>query len=563
MNLNTEQYFSTVPEIHAPRSVFSRDFTRKMTFNVGDIVPIFIDECLPGDSMNLHFQVFGRLLNPLVVPIMDELYLETLWFKIPNRLVWSHWVNFCGEQDNPGDSTDYIVPTINSGDNGFAVGSIFDMFGLPVGVPNLEVNSLPLRAYNLCYNQWFRDQNLINSLEVPLGEEDSADNYTLVKSAKIHDFFTSALPFAQKGDPVQLPLGQRAPLYGGVDIYDNGAFKFESSGGTIGTLVNDTHVIGSSGNITTTSTQSSLRLSGQGIGEVTTGSSLYYNSGLAGDMANNAYADLSAATGATIADFRFAIKLQQYRERCALGGTRYIEWVKTFYNVDSPDARLQRTEFLGSTREMIDINTVVQTSSSDNTSPQGNLTAYGVVSHHGSGFRTSFTEHSYLLGVARIRHNPIYQQGLYRMWKRKTLLDFYLPVFNGISEQPIPNSDIYCQGGDVVDANNKPIDDKAFGFQEAWAEYRYRPSEICGVLRSGVTGSLDVYHLAQYFNNKPELNQSFIEENIPMDRVLAINTEEEHSEIPQFVFDFRFIYDCARPMPVRNIPAGLSDGGRF
>lgn len=544
MNLNTEQYFSTVPLIHSPRSVFDRSFTRKMTMNAGDLVPIFIDECLPGDSMRLSFQAFGRLLNPLVVPIMDELYFETLWFKCPNRLVWSHWVNFCGEQDNPDDSTDYLVPTINSGETGFDVGSLADMFGIPPLVPNLVVNSLPFRAYNKIYNEWFRDQNLIPSLSVPMLEEDDSINYNIVKSAKMHDFFTSALPFAQKGDPVMLPLGSEAPVVSTGPLYGTfGSFDVDTS-----LVVNPTRTTSNSNTPSIFPSLVQYQVSNLPAGN----SSFTYSSGLKADLTN--------ATGASIADFRFAIKLQQYRERNALGGTRYIEWIKTHFNVDSPDARLQRTEFLGSTREMIDINTVVQTSSSDNVSPQGNLSAFGVVSNHGSGFNTSFTEHSYLIGLARIRHNPVYQQGLYRLWTRSTLLDFYLPIFNGISEQPIPNSDLYVQGGNVLDSNGVTVDSKAFGFQEAWAEYRYRPSEICGQLRSQVPLSLDVYHLAQNFSDLPLLNQSFIEENVPLDRVLAVDsTDENNKYMPQFIFDFRFEYVCARPMPVRNIPSGLDN----
>lgn len=544
MNINTEQYFSTVPQIHAPRSVFDRSYTMKTTMNVNYLYPIFVDEALPGDSFKLSFQAFGRILNPLVVPVMDELYFETLWFKCPNRLVWSHWVNFCGEQDNPNDSTDYIIPTINSGNNGFSVDSIADHFGIPTGVANGDVNSLPFRAYNLIYNQWFRDENLVNSVTVPLGDSDSSSNYTLLKSAKIHDYFTSCLPFAQKGDVVHLPLGESAPIIGNSEI----KFTTTTLTSPVGLLLNGRSFNGST--IGTNVGNAHIVQVNAGSNSINNSEELKYNSGLAVDLSNS--------VGASIADFRFAMKLQDYRERCARGGTRYIEWIKQMFNVDSPDARLQRTEFLGSTREMIDINTVIQTSSTDNTSAQGHLSAYGVISHHGAGFSTSFTEHSYIIGLARIRHNPVYQQGLDRMWSRKTLIDFYNPVFNGLSEQPVKNSEIYWQGKNVAGTTQDYADDEAFGFNEAWADYRFKTSKICGLLRSGSSNlALDCFHLAQSFSQLPVLNQSFIEENVPMDRVIALPNNQV--TYPQFIFDFRFNLECARPMPIRNIPATLYD----
>ena len=552
MNLNTEQYFSEIPQIHAPRSVFDRSFTHKTTMNVNKLYPIFIDEALPGDSFKIKFQAFGRLINPLVVPIMDELYFETLWFKSPMRLLWNNSFKFFGEKENPDDSTDYVIPTINSGSNGFAVGSLADHFGIPPLVKNLDVNALPFRMYNRVYNEWLRDQNLINSVVLPLDDSDNADNYKLLNSAKMHDLFTSALPSTQLGDSVNIPLGTSAPVVA-PDGSKLSISMYRPSQNALGLNVqldgNNVQLSGVPGNTSTISTNS-LGVGTSYGGLITT--------------------DLTNAIGINVNDLRFLIKLQQYRERMLSGGHRYREIVSQFFNVDQLDNRAYITEFLGMTREMIDINSVVQTSSSDSVSPQGNLTAYGVINSFESVVSTSFVEHSYIMGLARIRHNPVYQQGLNKLWSRSTQLDFYNPMFNGLGEQPITNREIVAQGKSVLASDGEPVDEKAFGFNEAWYEYRYYPSIISGHLRSGIDQSLDVYHMAQYFGTVntssgkpvykpvlPLLNQSFIEENIPIDRSLSVITSEN---IPQFVMDFRFDYQCAREIPVRNMPAGLYSG---
>lgn len=545
MNLNTEQYFSEIPQIHAPRSVFDRSFTHKTTMNVNKLYPIFIDEALPGDSFKIRFQAFGRLINPLVVPVMDELYFETLWFKSPMRLLWNNSFKFFGEKENPDDSTDFVIPTINSGETGFAVGELADHFGIPPLVKNLDVNALPFRMYNRVYNEWLRDQNLINSVALPLDDSDSADNYKLLTSAKMHDLFTSALPSTQLGDAVQIPIGTTAPVVG--NGHSMGLVNADIEDKNANMAWNNTYLFLSNGLNPV-----------QGIGLSTDSNK------------SGVYADLSSTTGINVNDLRFLIKLQQYRERLMSGGHRYREIVSQFFNVDQLDNRAYITEFLGMTREMIDINSVVQTSSTDNVSPQGNLTAFGVINSFESVVSTSFVEHSYIMGLARIRHNPVYQQGLNKLWSRSTQLDFYNPMFNGLGEQPITNKEIVAQGKSVLASDGEPIDDKAFGFNEAWYEYRFYPSIISGHLRSGIDKTLDVYHLAQYFGTVnsssgkpvytpvlPLLNQSFIEENIPLDRALSVNTTED---IPQFVMDFRFDYQCAREIPVRNVPAGLYSG---
>ena len=567
MNVNTEQYFSEVPHLHSPRSVFDRSFTHKTTMDVNKLYPIFIDEGLPGDSMKLDFQVFGRLINPLVVPTMDELYFETLWFKSYMLILWDNARKFFGERENPSDDNDFVIPTINSG-NGFVVGSIADHFGIPVNVANLDVNALPFRMYNMVYNYWLRDQNLVNSVTFTKADSDNANNYTLLNSAKMHDLFTSALPTTQINGlpfgtgPVSLPIAGQAPVIG--------------NGLAIG-LTNGTGTGGLYGN-TNTNLQNQRDVYGASIsnGTVATNSTINGKLGLTTDPDKSGMiADLSSIAGINVNDLRFLIDLQCYRERLMLGGHRYNEIVTQFFGVETYNEPYI-PEFLGMTREMIDINTVIQTSSTDNTSPQGHLTAFGVINHHGSALSTSFRFHGYLLGLARIRHNPVYQQGLNKLWSRSTQLDFYNPMFNGLGEQPIKNKEIVAQGASVLDTDGDPIDDKAFGFNEAWYEYRYYPSLITGQLRSGIIDSLDVYHLAQYFGTYtttvtstgtvpigvptlPVLNQSFIEEDIPLKRAVSLTTDEDENT-PQFVVDFRFNYTCARVMPVRNIPAGLYSG---
>lgn len=570
MNVNTEQYFSEVPHLHAPRSVFDRSFTHKTTMDVNKLYPIFIDEGLPGDTMKLDFQVFGRLINPLVVPVMDELYFETIWFKSYMLILWDNARRFFGERDNPTDDNDFVIPTINSG-AGFSVGSIFDHFGLPVNVPNLDVNSLPLRMYNMCYNYWLRDQNLVNSVTLVKTDSDDASYYSLLKSSKMHDLFTSCMPTTQING---LPFSNGAvtlPLIGTAPVVGTGLTLGLTDGTNNYGLVNS--------NMSSTNRNSVLTgLYGYPAGYTagTLSSGLNKSLGVTTDGSKSGLvADLSSATGISVNDLRFMINLQKYRERLMLGGHRYNEIVTQFFGVESYNEPYI-PEFLGMTREMIDINTVIQTSSTDSTSPQGHLTAYGVINSHESALSTSFRFHGYLLGLARIRHNPVYQQGLNKLWSRSTQLDFYNPMFNGLGEQPVKNKELVCQGASVLDSNGDPVDDNAFGFNEAWYEYRYYPSLITGQLRSGIINSLDCYHLAQYFGTYtttvtstgtvpigqptlPVLNQSFIEENIPLNRVTSITTTEDDTT-PQFVMDFRFNYTCARVMPVRNIPAGLYMG---
>ena len=543
---NSEIHFSQIPIVEKQRSRFDRSSEHKTTINTGDLVPFSVDEVLPGDSITIDFSHVTRMTTP-IAPVMDESALDVYAFFVPCRLLWKHWKEFWGENNltHWEQPTEYEIPQLEAPSGGWNVLSLADYMGIPIGIDNISVNHLPFRGYVKIVNDWFRDENLkdpcyMTDDETTLTGKNKGVGYDYVtdielgaapfKVAKWHDYFTSALLEPQKGPDVSIPLGVTAPIIGvepsslpsgysySSTLADKNISFLESSGDTI--YIADAN-------------DNTKRL------QAATGIALA--------------TDLSEATASTINQLRQAFAVQRFYEAQARGGSRYIEFIKNIFGVTSPDARQQRSEYLGGKRFPINMDQVLQTSSTDATSPQGNTSAFSCTVNSDNLCTYSATEHGYLFVLGCIRTNHSYQQGIEKMWNRKKWTDFYVPQFANLGEMPILNKEIYAQGDTVVDTDGNIVDNQVFGYQEAWAEYRYKPNRISGKLRSTASGTLDIWHYGDKYNSLPKLSSDWIDETeANMQRTLAVQNE------PQFICDTYCKSTWTRIMPLYSVP-GLLD----
>lgn len=554
MSRNANTRFALNPtNIDISRSTFNRNHSVKLSFNAGDIIPFFVDEVLPGDTFQIHTSKLVRM-QTLVAPIMDNVYLDTYYFFVPNRLTWNNWKEFNGENTQSAwiPETTYSVPQITSPDGGWDVGTIADYMGIPTGIENLSVNALPFRAYALIMNEWFRDQNNTDPIDIPLGDATvegvNTDTYVTdvakggkpFKAAKYHDYFTSALPAPQKGPDVGIGLT------GNLAVYGNGK--------ALGLTNDGENMFGLQSN-NQSGTNFTMGLRSYAYDKDVDPSDYNTEAGWARGIIgvvqkpgeSGMYADLSNASAVTVNALRIAFATQKAFEKDARGGTRYVEMIKAHFGVTSPDARQQRPEYLGGNRIPIQINQVVQNSGEIGGTPQGNVAGFSVTSDNHGDFIKSFTEHGFVIGLCVVRYDHTYQQGIERFWSRKDRFDYYLPVFANLGEQPIKNKEIYATGTSQ--------DDEVFGYQEAWADYRYKPSRVCGEMRSTYATSLDVWHLADEYNSLPILQSSWIfEDKTNLDRALQVTSDISN----QLFADFYIRCKCTRPMPLYSIP-GLID----
>lgn len=544
MNRNTESHFSVNPiNLDIQRSKFVRPSTHKTTFNAGNLIPIYVDEVLPGDTFKMNMSSVIRMSTP-IYPVMDNANLDVYFFFVPNRLVWDHWKEFFGENNSTHweQPVEYEVPQITAPTGGWAKGTIADYMGIPTKIEKISVQALPFRAYCKIWNDWFRDQNLKDPAMISMDETTTAGANTgdyvtnaekgalPLKVAKYHDYFTAALPEPQKGPEVTISgISGFAPVTTRNELTNQSGINMKMDNST-----------GSYAMFLEHGTAKDLK----------TAQATYTNPTLGVIEPRNLWADLQQVSGTatSINALRQAFAIQRLYEKNARGGTRYIEIIKAHFGVQSPDARQQRSEYLGGTRVPINMDQVIQTSNSgDGITPQGNTAAYSLTAFNESMFTKSFTEHGYIIGLACIRTEHTYQQGIERFWSRKKMLDYYFPTLANLGEQAILNKEIYAQGN--------ATDDEAFGYQEAWAEYRYKPSRVSGAMRSNYQTTLDAWHYADKYTQQPILSSEWIDEtSANIDRTLAVQSTTED----QFIADFYFACEATRPMPLYSIP-GLID----
>lgn len=513
MNNNASHSFAFLPDMNAKTNLFNRSFEYKTTFDGGYIIPLPPMEVYPADTVTLRGLSSYVRFNTLIVPVMDNAYLEMFAFFVPRRLTWNNFKRFMGEQQKPTDSTDFLIPSVTVPQSGFPIGSVADYFGIPTGVyTDRHIDATMFRGLNLIYNEWFRDENLQDSLEVNYGDgPDDYSNYPLFRRGKRHDYFSSAMPYPQKSDSVTLPISdvQSCPVvYTGTD--NQATFSYANAGGTLATQMLSNGTFIASGSLT---------------------------------------ADLSQTiSSATINEFRQSIQLQAFRELSMRYGTRFVETIMGHFKVRNPDYRLQRPELLAVSSTPLNVNVVPQTSGTDSASPQGNLAAYATFNSAGTGtnlsFSKSFTEHGWLYILFNVRADLTYQDGLSREYTRHTMYDLYWPLFSNLGEQPVYNYEIFLSGDNTKD-------DGIFGYQERFAELRYAQSKVTGKLRSTDPQSLDVWHWSQHFTDTPTLSSEFIEDNPPFARSVAVQNE------PIFVGDFHVDMLWARELPLFGIPASL------
>jgi hypothetical protein len=540
MNRNSEQHYSQVPHAEIRRSRFKRDFSLLTTLNEGDLVPIYVDEVLPGDTFKIDVNGLVRMATPLY-PVMDNCNMDIFFFFVPSRLLWNHFVNMMGQNDSSfwAETVEYTTPTAKAPPTtGWEVGSIADYMGIPTGVPNLEVNRMPFNAYAKIWNEWFRDENLQQPVDVYTGDEtlEYKENLKdiekperglgILKVCKHKDYFTSSLPQPQKGQGVEIGLAGLAPVW----LTENGQktdkviyLDTTSNDATsyISNAVNDPNTI-------------ATRITGY---SEPTGNVLKVATG-------NLQADLTAVSGISINELRNSIAVQHILERDARTGTRYKEILKGAWGVTSPDARLDRSEYIGGYRMPININQVVQTSSTSTTSPQGNTAAYSMTTMSRHMCTYSATEHGYVLGLCCVRVDHSYQQGLGRLWTRSTRFSYYDPMLANLGEQPVLNQEIYAQGNTQ--------DEEVFGYQEAWADYRYRTNIVTSEMRSTYAQSLDAWHYADHYTSLPTLSNDWIKEGTEnIARTLAV---EDTNHSYQFICNFYFDQTWTRPMPIYSVP---------